>query len=194
MIRFLSGFKRTSWNFSSVAFSYRQNPLFSYKYFAPAAHRTLIYFFRLIKTYFAQNRLVDPDFNIPKLEITRSVKNWAKMNLDTKEQFFYIRNKRCKVVANDQCITIQSDLTPNCKFSLDFLICRGLICVKFYWMLSRFNQWCFNDLRMLNQTSNTCRLAHKLNRKFFVKMWLLRVDKAGPWLPFYSSIRNRFWF
>ena len=45
------------------------------------------------------------------------------MNSDTKEQFFYIRNKRCKVAANDQCITIQSDLTPNCKSPLDLSFC-----------------------------------------------------------------------
>lgn len=38
------------------------------------------------------------------------------MNLETKEQYFYIRNKRCKVVANNQCITIQSELTPNCEY------------------------------------------------------------------------------
>ena len=38
------------------------------------------------------------------------------MNSDTKEQYFYMQNKRCKVVANDQCITIQNELQPNCKF------------------------------------------------------------------------------
>lgn len=79
------------------------------------------------------NQLISPKFDwlqhpgtsIVNLHLNASNKvqeNWVKnlensfeMNSDTKEQFFYVRNKRCKVVANDQCITIQSDLTPNCK-------------------------------------------------------------------------------
>lgn len=88
------------------------------------------------------------------------------MSSETKEQFFYIRNKRCKVVANDQCITIQSDLTPNCKYG--FCLLPHLL--KVFWMIIRWN--CCVSVRQTRLNVRPCRRPWLFGYSF---SWALRL-------------------